>query len=484
MTDAEIKKLVANYLEETLQRNEDARAETGNPAGLSFPNDVETHVNLLSDYREDLAEGRHLKLRNVAEYVLEGAGVTLPKDSPEFAKLCRELLKGIVEVVMPTEIERMKGNYENEYDRMGSYFSRLSPATPLAAGSTQAPVPVGGEPLSKLVQEYVEERVKGKRWRGDRTRLEAEGVFKLFLRIVGDGYSQDRDIRTLNRRDFTNFRDVLLRWPSNINKRREFRGLSVQQVLGMGATERLLSKTSINKHLAYVSTFMSWAVQNQYTESNLAEGLTVPKQRVKENAEREAYDASDILRLLHSPIYSTDLPATQPERYWLPLILLFSGMRLNEAAGLRVSDVREVDGVINERESVLCFDVNEEGNRELKTAGSQRLVPVSSVLVKLGFLEYVEKQREAGVVQLWSNLKQKGGSFGVAFSRWWGRYGRDHITTNRKKSLHSTRGRFITALRNAQVDLPLVQALVGHKSGSITEDRYHQGWSSPGFVDG
>jgi hypothetical protein len=53
--------------------------------------------------------------------------------------------------------------------------------------------------------------------------------------------------------------------------------------------------------------------------------LTVRKQRVKESAERQAYDASDIMRLLSSPIYTTALPTKQPERYWLPLILLLSG---------------------------------------------------------------------------------------------------------------------------------------------------------------
>ena len=476
MTDAEIKKLVADYLEETLKRNEDARAEIGKSAGLSFPDDTGIHEILFLEYREDLAAGRHAKLGNVADYVLDAAGITIPKGSPEYLKLCRELLKGLVEVVLPTELERMKGNYENEYDRPGGYLSLLRgstlPSSP-TAGQREATSP--GEPLSKLVREYIEDRVKGKRWRGDRTRLEAEGIFKLFLRIVGSPVSGgDRDIRTLERKDFAHFRDVLLLWPSNLNKRREFRGkkgepLSVEQILGMGVKERLLSKTSINKHLMYVSAFIGWCVSSGHLDSDYSKGLTVRKQRVKESAEREAYDAEDIKRLFHSPIYTTNLPEKQPERYWLPLILLMSGMRLNEAAGLRVQDVREVEGV-------LCFDVNEVGERELKTANSQRLIPVHPLLSEVGFLEYVEGLRRAGAVRLFPNLQQKGGSFGVAFSRWWGRYGREWITKNPKKSLHSARGSFVTSLLNARVEEAVVKALVGHSAGGETAGRYMKGY--------
>jgi integrase len=159
----------------------------------------------------------------------------------------------------------------------------------------------------------------------------------------------------------------------------------------------------------------------------------------------------------------------QPERYWLPLILLMSGMRLNEAAGLRVSDVREVEGA-------LCFDVNEEGERALKNANSQRLIPVHPILGELKFKEYVEGLRKAGAARLFPNLKQKGGSFGVAFSRWWGRYSREWITKNPKKSLHSARGSFVTSLLNAGVEEPLVKALVGHSASGETAGRYMKGY--------
>lgn len=145
MNDDEIRKLVENYLHQTLKENEDTRAETGNPAGLSFPADPDVHEILLGEAREDLAEGRHAKLGNVADYVLDVAGITIqggrpPKGSPEYLRLCRELLKGIVDVVMPTEIARMRGDYRNEYDARHSYLKGvLEPAQGLQAAPPTTP---------------------------------------------------------------------------------------------------------------------------------------------------------------------------------------------------------------------------------------------------------------------------------------------------------------------------------------------------------
>jgi integrase len=77
-----------------------------------------------------------------------------------------------------------------------------------------------------------------------------------------------------------------------------------------------------------------------------------------------------------------------PERYWIPLIGLFYGMRLNEIYQLHLEDIREEGGL-------LCFDINKKGDKELKTASSRRLIHVHPVLLDLGFKEYVDAEEEA-----------------------------------------------------------------------------------------
>jgi hypothetical protein len=203
MDEAQIKKLVSEYLSQTLKESLEARIEAPplSPEGLE--EQLYLHETQLHEAGQDLAEGRHLKLAHVADIVLEAAGVSIPKESSEYRRLCHELLRGIYEVVMPTEIERLKGNYRSEHDRESP---TVAPST---INQPEEKAEEKGEPLSKLIKEFIAERVKGGRWRG-RTKAQGDGSLKLFLKIVGGG---DRGIKTLDRRALAGYRDVLTRFP-------------------------------------------------------------------------------------------------------------------------------------------------------------------------------------------------------------------------------------------------------------------------------
>ena len=78
-------------------------------------------------------------------------------------------------------------------------------------------------------------------------------------------------------------------------------------------------------------------------------------------------------------------------RYWLPLIMLFSGARPAEIAQLLTDDVRKVHGH-------WVMHITSEGSKEksVKTRGSMRVVPLHSELGRLGFTEYCEEMRRRG----------------------------------------------------------------------------------------
>lgn len=158
-----------------------------------------------------------------------------------------------------------------------------------------------------------------------------------------------------------------------------------------------------------------------------------------------------------------------PERFWIPLICLFSGGRLGEVAQLHLSDIRTDDGIP-------CFDFNDTGEKNLKTASSSRIVPIHSALLELGLMDYVERLRKEGKPRLWMNLKLKREGFGQDVGRWFQRYGRKHISADKRKSLHSMRHTFITALNRAHVPEAIVAELAGHTHGNIDRDRYGHGF--------
>lgn len=91
-------------------------------------------------------------------------------------------------------------------------------------------------------------------------------------------------------------------------------------------------------------------MDKQYIPKNFAENLKTKDER-REHEEREPYSLDDLKKLFESPVYQ-NIDKAAPETFFIPLISLFSGMRLEEICQLYVDDIREVEGV-------LCFDIND-----------------------------------------------------------------------------------------------------------------------------
>jgi integrase len=416
LTDDQIKQLVTDYLDETLNESEEMRLGGGrlfadDGEGEQGTSVIDTHLTLLSDRVENLARGEYGAVSSVADYLLEKAGIAVDKGSREYQKLCRETLQVVIEA-MKIEIERMKGNYDNWYDRRSNPSVALATSSPshaMLTASQEKP----GVMLSTAIREYVEEHSAGENWT-KKTQAESEGIYKLLIGVVGD-----RDTRELNYKTLADFRGALTGYPSNANKKKEYRGKSVRKILQMEIAKPL-SVSSVNKHIIRTGAFLKWAVKKGYVAANFAEGLTITKRNTKEEEEREAYPKGDLLRLIQSPLAS--FRKSKPERFWIPLLGLYSGARLNELCQLHMEDIREEDGI-------LCFDVNDKGEKRLKNASSRRVTPVHPVLLELGFKQYVEGLRKKGEPRLWPALKKGRDGYGHAFGKWYQGFNRRYVTT-------------------------------------------------------
>ena len=133
-------------------------------------------------------------------------------------------------------------------------------------------------------------------------------------------------------------------------------------------------------------SIMLHCVKEGHLRDNPAEGLKIQKKK-RPDEERKVYTPEDIKKI----VAALPSPADKPERYWIPLIGMFSGMRLGEICGLHVEDVKLVDGI-------WCFSVNGEDDKRLKTLSSKRVIPLHPTLIKLGFLAFVDtmKEKESG----------------------------------------------------------------------------------------
>lgn len=319
-----------------------------------------------------------------------------------------------------------------------------------------APEPSTAKPkspkLSKIIDFYIQERIP--RWTL-KSRMEYECMFGIMLRLLGD-----REIASYDRKTCVACRDTLLKLPPNYNKNKKYQGKTLAEVLAMKSF-RPLHPITVNKYIVLLSSLFKWAVRQDYITRNPAEGLKMPVRR-KASQEREAFSREDLQRIVDNLPYIPLLP----ERFWIPLIAMYSGMRLDEICQMTLDDVHEID-------DILCFDINDDGDKILKTVASKRVVPVHPELLGLGFKEYLECQRKRKEKMLWSNLlKDKYGYWGSVFGKWYRHFNRKYVTKDPKKCFHSFRHTLADSLKQLDVQETLISEILGHANANITTGRY------------
>jgi len=248
---------------------------------------------------------------------------------------------------------------------------------------------------------------------------------------------------------------------------------SIKEILASGPSN-FMSTTTLNKQLDRASSLFKWAVRNGYMDRNPAEGLQLPSSK-RADEYRAAFDSDDLKRLFHSREYFEDTHK-HSYRFWLPIIALFTGMRLNEICQLYLEDIYADD------DGVFVFDIRErKGVTNTKTSSSERLVPLHDFLrVDLNLPGYVAKLRSEGQTRLFPELPKRRDGYGQAASRWFSRY-REHCGIvegpGGKKDFHSFRHTVSNKLKQTNAEHFPTQELLGHSTGSITFGRYGKRYS-------
>lgn len=150
----------------------------------------------------------------------------------------------------------------------------------------------------------------------------------------------------------------------------------------------------------------------------------------------------------------TDMSGTS--WFWLPLLGLWTGARLNELCQLRLEDVDEDGGI-----PFLHFREGDAAQR-IK-GGKKRIVPLHPQLLDLGFLRYVAAQRGAGEERVFPTLHPgPSGYYSDRPSRDFSAYLKALGIKTDKTSFHSFRHGMKDALRAGGVNADINDILLGH----------------------
>ncbi|MBU3077813.1 DUF6538 domain-containing protein [Sphingomonas quercus] len=255
---------------------------------------------------------------------------------------------------------------------------------------------------------------------------------------------------------------------------------------------RAQSPANIKTRLGRLSTVLSWATENGHLAANPAKGITikVPK---KSKDKRQPFGSDDLNAIFAGSVHADGerpLRGRGEAAYWLPLLALFSGARLEEMAQLRPHDVAQRAYIDGEGETqqgwfIKILEVDGEDGTTVKTVDSERLVPVHPVLEALGFLTFVKAQQDAKHTRLFHLLKPGAyGRFGSKWGEWWSFYLRNTIKiTDKRIVFHSFRHTFKDLSRHCGVPEGVARQIMGH-GGEDVADHYGNGHSLFQLVKG
>lgn len=323
---------------------------------------------------------------------------------------------------------------------------------------------------------FVEQQRIARRW-DEQTAHQARKSYELFLAIAGN-----KPLQAYGRQDAAQFKDTLERMPASYGKASVFRGMSPQQILTHDATrdqpEKRLTARTVKRHLTALSTLWTDAIARGDAKDNIFSGFKFPRQPLAQE-QRQMWDQRDLARLFATPVWSgCQSPhrraapgpiVIRDEKFWLPLIAVFSGLRQEEICQLHISDIKREQGIWH-------FDINDESPRKLKNRTAVRLVPVHSELLRIGFLDHVEEQRRNKQARVFPEFKPGGadGRLGHGFTKWFSRYRKETGIYRPGLDFHSFRHSATTLMHRAGIMDSVIDRLTGHVTPGETS-RYTKG---------
>ncbi|OEC83161.1 hypothetical protein A9D46_12170 [Photobacterium damselae subsp. damselae] len=276
-----------------------------------------------------------------------------------------------------------------------------------------------------------------------------------------------RNIKDIRRLQAEEVRTLLSQYPVNATKHKQFSGMRGQQLIEANKKHKLatLSTESVKDYIQKCSSFFEWCLQMEMTDINPFKGMRFKKTR-KDNEAKHAYDNADLKKLFSTEIH-TEKKYKHPHYYWLPLLGLYTGARLNELCQLYRQDISNKEGIW-----VIKIDDKFEGQR-LKNNSSRRVIPIHEKLLELGFIDYINSVQHE---RIFPDLKQERDGFGTAASKWFGRF-KNKLGFERGHDFHSFRHTTATQLKHAEISSVVAAELLGHSQNNITYDRYGKGMS-------
>ncbi|KQO73445.1 site-specific integrase [Methylobacterium sp. Leaf89] len=492
LTDDQLAHLVRDFYDTLLSDENAGRLTRGPlPDGVREAR-VRQYATMAARGREALASNRLEEAAFVAEMMLKRQGISIQELAPaEAAKAKQAMLRAGIDLS-----EALKARYEGDFNyeprdkllkaTLADPHSKRWPTPASAPTTATAPVAPSASPPPKKDglapapevrfedrgKAFRDQQVQTKRW-DNQTAAQAGATYRLFADVCGD-----KPLDAYTRKDAGRFRERVERLPSDYGKHPRYRGLSVEAILATytalpkGSGVGVITQKTIKRHFSALSTLWTAAVAEGDASENIFSGHRFAATR-KASEQRDMWERAELVRLFATPVWTGCVSPTRrttpgglivrDEKFWLPLIAVFSGMRQEEICQLHVEDIRQ-------DEDVWFIDINDRPPRKVKNATAVRRVPIHSELIRLGLLAHIDKQRRVRQPRVFPGLERGGADerLGHAFTKWFTRYRRDVGVYRVGLDFHSFRHTATTLMHQAGVMPSVIDHVTGHATAGET----------------
>lgn len=412
--------------------------------------EVDTLDLVRSDCMEALQTGNMRRWKDSARHFIEEHRLPIEDNSSEFRELCYELGK-LEARTLTFSLAALHGETPPA--------EALPQTPPPAASAASLQAPLEGNLallLSEVYERFCQHKATQGAWKDPKVSRshDYDPIIPPFIAFVGD--------KQLGRLVL----DDVERWATHIMA---------------GEGRKLGTK---KRDLDRVKALLNYARQ-RLGAPDLTGVLALEKGYSDIYDSYEPFEAQELVKLFDSAAYKAN-SFRKASQFWLPLIGLYTGARIDEPASLLLSDIVEHGGIP-------AFFMSGEGNAGGKNAYAPRWLPIHPKLIEAGFLEYVELLRDEGHTRLFPDI-------GAAAREGYAKRATTDFTDYRRrvgvgtgegsrsaKVFHSFRSTVSTQLTYAGVDGNTARKLVGHAAkdvhGRVYEKHLDARWLVPASLE-
>ena len=470
----QIKDILRNKIERTLTHSQWVVTDTNTFVESEVKDKIEEingEERILKTQIEQNYDGVLEHIEKEIARIIKSRNLTLDSKSLEFNQLRKQFLElRLIRNTWKKELLEDSGKSIEDFRKEIYKKFNLEVATDNQiikdSGILEPPKKDDSTTLSEMKGDFLGERLMS--GFSPKSTREIGSTVDDFIEIVGD-----IQISQVSPKDAREFKRIIALLPKHRHQSPRYSNLNIKQILELKNVEGQEPK-NINKLIYRVRIFFRWLRNNyrEYVPQNYFEGLSVQSKKV--TRPREGFSNEELNQIFDPAKYlgytiRNLKRRTKLTSFFVPLIGLHTGMRLEEICQLRLKDISTAGNYD-------VFKVVISEDTKLKNIQSERIIPIHENLKKLGFLDYCKYLRKLKYERVFYDLEKNRDGYGRNMGRFFMDYLKKlEIYQFQTKVFHSLRHTFITNLLQNGVREEVVNGLDGHAQKTMSTTVYFKG---------